>query len=153
MSKHNNSPRKPHILIADDDSDDRQIIREALNRNMPSCLYSYAEDGEEALDFLYHRGQFSHQNAPPVDLILLDLNMPRKTGMEVLEIIKKEPSLKHIPVVVLTTSQEKDDVIRTYELGVNSFMIKPISYDSLLNAMKILGKYWFETVELPTQAT
>ncbi len=152
MSNHNNSAKKPHILIADDDCDDRQIIREALNRNIPSGLYSYAEDGEEVLDFLHHRGRFSNKKYPPVDLILLDLNMPRKTGMEVLEIIKQEPSLKHIPVVVLTTSQEEEDIIRSYALGVNSVMTKPISYDSLLNAMKILGKYWFEIVELPTQA-
>ncbi len=152
MNIQNNSIKNPHILIADDDSDDRQIIREALNRNIPRCLYSYAEDGEEVLDFLYHRGRFTNKSYPPVDLILLDLNMPRKTGMEVLEIIKKEPSLKHIPVVVLSTSQEEDDIIRTYNLGVNSFMTKPISYESLLNAMKILGKYWFEIVELPTQA-
>ena len=151
MNTESPSIKNPHILIADDDSDDRQIIKDALSRNMPNGLYSYAEDGEETLDFLYHQGRFANTNYPPIDLILLDLNMPRKNGMEVLEIIKKDPTLKHIPVVVLTTSQQEEDVFQTYDLGVNSFITKPITYESLLNAMKILGKYWFEVVELPTE--
>lgn len=151
MIKTGNGVKSPHILIADDDSDDRQIIKDALTRNMPPSLYSYAQDGEEVLDFLYHRGTFKSQEYPPVDLILLDLNMPRKNGIEVLEIIKQDPAFRHIPVVVLTTSQEQEDIYRTYGLGVNSFITKPINYECFANAMKILGIYWFEVVKLPSE--
>jgi CheY-like chemotaxis protein len=108
------------------------------------------EDGEELMDYLHRRGKYAAPNdAPRPGLILLDLNMPRKDGREALKEIKAQPELRSIPVVVLTTSQAEEDIYRTYDLGVNSFITKPVNFESLVALMKTLGKYWFEIVELP----
>jgi CheY-like chemotaxis protein len=105
------------------------------------------------MDYLYHRGpKYADPTASPrPGLILLDLNMPRKDGREALEEIKADPELRQIPVVVLTTSQAEEDIYRTYDLGVNSFITKPVVFESLVELMKTLGKYWFEIVELPSE--
>jgi CheY-like chemotaxis protein len=108
------------------------------------------EDGEELMDYLHRRGKYaSPKDAPRPGLILLDLNMPRKDGREALKEIKAEPELRSIPVIVLTTSKAEEDIYRTYDLGVNSFITKPVNFESLVAVMKALGKYWFEIVELP----
>ena len=108
-------------------------------------------DGEEALDYLYNRGKFSDTVENPLPgLILLDLNMPKKDGREVLVEIKKDARLRTIPVVMLTTSNAEEDILRMYDLGVNSFISKPVSFTGLVNAMKSLQAYWFEIVSLPT---
>lgn len=145
-----NTKKNLHILIADDDPDDRLMTREALKQSMTPSQVSFVEDGEELLDYLHRRGKFRDVPSPQPDLILLDLNMPKKSGVEALQEIKSDTDLRHIPIVVLTTSKVEEDIYRTYDLGVNSFVTKPVSYGSLVNTMKILGKYWFEVVRLPS---
>jgi len=140
-----------HVLIADDDPDDRLMTSEALRQSLTPSEISFVEDGEELLDYLHRRGKYDSNQAPCPDLILLDLNMPKKSGIEALKEIKTDMNLKHIPIVVLTTSKGEEDIYRTYDLGVNSFVTKPVSYSSLVNTMKIMGKYWFEVVRLPSE--
>lgn len=143
--------RHINILIADDDPDDRLLTREALLQSSVPSRISFVEDGEELLDYLLCRGKFKNNTDPPPDLVLLDLNMPKKSGVEALQEIKSDQTLRHIPIVVLTTSKEEEDIYRTYDLGVNSFITKPVTYESLINTMRILGKYWFEVVQLPSE--
>jgi CheY-like chemotaxis protein len=111
------------------------------------------EDGEELMDYLHGRGQYVGTQAKPrPNLILLDLNMPRKDGREALKEIKSCPELRNIPVVVLTTSKAEEDILRTYDLGVNSFIVKPVTFDGMVEVLKTIGKYWFEIVELPRES-
>jgi CheY-like chemotaxis protein len=139
------------ILLADDDPDDRLMASEALTESRLANDVRFVEDGEELMDYLRRTGQYSVPgSAPRPGLILLDLNMPRKDGREALKEIKIDPILRSIPVVVLTTSKAEEDVFRTYDLGVNSFITKPVVFDSLVELMKTIGKYWFEIVELPS---
>lgn len=137
------------ILMADDDPDDRLLSKEALEEARLVNVLNFVEDGEELMDYLYQRGKFTEENAPRPGIILLDLNMPKKDGRQALKEIKADPSLKMIPIVVLTTSKAEEDIIRTYELGVNSYITKPVTFDGMVNVMNSLGKYWFEIVELP----
>lgn len=136
------------ILIADDDEDDRMLAEDALRESRLANHIRFVEDGEALMDYLYRRGEFT-EDAPRPGLILLDLNMPRKDGREALAEIKRDPSLRTIPVVVLTTSKAEEDILRTYDLGVNSFVTKPVTFDGLVEVMQALGRYWFEIVELP----
>ena len=109
------------------------------------------KDGEELMHYLRHQNDFSNpEKSPEPSLILLDLNMPRMDGREALREIKSDPKLRHIPVVVLTTSRAEEDVVRSYDLGVNSFIAKPVTFQGMVEAMKVLGKYWFEVVALPS---
>ena len=141
------------ILIADDDADDRLMIKEALSESRLVNHLNFVEDGEELLDYLLHRGKFEKfETSPRPGLILLDLNMPKMDGREALKEIKSHPELKRIPVVIFTTSKAEEDVYRTYNLGVNSFVTKPITFDSLVNTVREIGRYWFEIVELPNGA-
>ena len=143
--------RRITILIADDDEDDRLLAQEALEEARLANKLDCVEDGEQLLDYLYRRGPYTAlQTAPLPGLILLDLNMPRKDGREALQEIKADPVLRRIPVVVLTTSKAEEDILRTYDLGVSSFIVKPVSFDALVDVMKALSRYWFEIVELPT---
>lgn len=138
------------ILIADDDPDDQLLIQEALTESQLNIRFYFVQNGEELLDYLHHRGDHGNRTASPrPSLILLDLNMPKKDGREALNEIKTDPSLRRIPVVVLTTSKAEEDIHRTYDLGASSFISKPVTFDSLVRTMEILGKYWFEVVELP----
>ncbi len=138
------------ILLADDDEDDCYLIKEAFEENCISNDLHIVNDGEDLMDYLNHRGDFSKINSfPKPDLILLDLNMPRKNGKEALAEIKQDPELRKIPVVVLTTSEADEDIIKTYDLGVNSFITKPVSFDGLVEVIKTIGKYWFQIVKLP----
>jgi CheY-like chemotaxis protein len=145
------SERKPIlILLAEDDPDDRILLQDALTEGRLANALRCVEDGEELLDYLHHRGKYSGADAAPrPGLILLDLNMPRKDGREALREIKADPALRQIPVVVLTTSQAEEDVFRSYDLGANSFVTKPVTFQSLVDLMKTLGRYWLEIVELP----
>ena len=146
-------PEKPiTILLADDDEDDRMMGREALEESKLANDLHMVEDGEELLDYLYRRGRYSDPaSSPRPGLILLDLNMPRKDGREALKEIKADPELRQIPVVVLTTSKAEEDIFRTYDLGVNSFITKPVSFEGLVNVMKSLAHYWFTIVKLPVE--
>lgn len=145
-----NSKNPIIILMADDDEDDILLTQKALKQGkLLNALYC-VRDGEELLDFLFHRGAYSDPaTAPRPGVILLDLNMPRKDGREALKEIKEHPDIKDIPVVVFTTSQAEEDVYRTYKLGVNSFITKPVTFERLIEVMQMLGKYWFEIVTLP----
>lgn len=139
------------ILMADDDPDDRFMAKEALEEARLVNNFYFVEDGEELMDYLYQRGKYIEpESSPTPGLILLDLNMPKKDGREALKEIKADQKLKHIPIVVLTTSKAEEDIYRTYNLGVNSFITKPVSFEALVEIMKTLTKYWFEIVELPT---
>lgn len=141
------------ILLADDDADDREMTRKALTKNhLANELYEVA-DGEELLDYLHHRGRHAPPALSPTPgLILLDLNMPKKDGREALAEIKADPTLRRIPVVVMTTSNAEEDIFRTYELGSNSFISKPITLTALVEVTMVLGQYWFQIVTLPEAA-
>jgi len=145
-----NNARSITILLADDDADDRMMAGDALEESRLANDLRFVEDGEELMDYLCRRGRYAAPEvAPRPGLILLDLNMPRKDGREALREIKADPELRKIPVVVLTTSKAEEDIYRTYDLGVNSFITKPVMFESLVEVMRTLGKYWFEIVELP----
>src|SRR6188474_1661757 len=138
------------ILLADDDEEDRMLAADAMRESRVANDLRFVEDGEELLDYLYKRGSYSGPDAAPTPgLILLDLNMPRKDGREALREIKADPDLRRIPVVVLTTSKAEEDIYRTYDLGANSFITKPVTFAGLAEAMKVMARYWFEIVELP----
>lgn len=145
------SDREPvTILMADDDVEDIMLAEEALEEARLANDFRAVKDGEELMDYLMRRGDYSDPaDSPRPGLILLDLNMPRKNGFEALEEIKAEPMLRQIPVVVLTTSRAEEDIYRSYDLGVNSFISKPVSFDGLVDAMKVLGQYWFQIVKRP----
>ena len=146
-----NDPSSPiTILMADDDADDRMLAKDALEESRVRNELYFVEDGEDLLDYLNRRGKFSDaEKAPRPGLILLDLNMPRKDGREALREIKADPDLRRIPVVVMTTSKAEEDIFRSYDLGANSFITKPVTFDRLVELMKTLGHYWIEFVELP----
>lgn len=138
------------ILVADDDLDDCQMIKEALQESRLVNEIQFVHDGEELMDYLNHRGKYTDKlKYPSPGLILLDLNMPKKDGREALKEIKTNPVFRQIPTVVLTTSKAEEDIYRTYNLGVNSFITKPVAFSSLVTIMTELGRYWFEIVELP----
>jgi CheY-like chemotaxis protein len=138
------------ILMADDDADDRQLTREALEDARLINDIRFVENGEELLDYLRHQGKYAPPaEAPRPGLILLDLNMPRKDGRVVLKELKQDPDLRTIPVVVLTTSKSDEDIYRSYDLGVNSYIVKPVTFEALVDILQTLEKYWFEIVELP----
>lgn len=139
------------ILIAEDDPDDRYLAREALSESRLANELHFVEDGEELMQFLRHEGRFAETKPPRPGIILLDLNMPRKDGREALSEIKADPQLRRIPVVVLTTSKAEEDILRSYDLGVSSFIVKPVTFEGLVNLMQTLGRYWFEIVELPPE--
>jgi len=146
-------PNAITILIADDDADDRMMAKEALGECRLSNHLEFVEDGVELLAYL--RGQGRYAGAGKTrrpGLIILDLNMPRMDGREALREIKKDPSLRRIPVVVMTTSKAEEDIYRTYDLGVASFITKPVTFDGLVAVMRGIEKYWFEIVELPDLA-
>jgi CheY-like chemotaxis protein len=138
------------ILLADDDPDDRKLTQDAFVENRLVNVLHCVEDGEELMEYLRRQGRYVDQkDAPLPGLILLDLNMPRKDGREALKEIKADPELRRIPIVVLTTSKAEEDILRTYDLGVNSYVTKPVTFKSLVELIKVLGRYWFEVVELP----
>lgn len=138
------------IVLADDDPDDRLLAREALEESRLANTLITVEDGAELLDYLLCQGRYENRPGGNPGLVLLDLNMPRMDGREALAAIKAHENLRTIPVVVLTTSKAEEDILRTYDLGVNSFITKPVSFDELVTVMRDLGRYWLEIVELPS---
>jgi CheY-like chemotaxis protein len=139
------------LLLAEDDPEDRMLTREAFQESRLANRMDMVEDGEELMDYLHRRGKYAGLSSRPLPgLILLDLNMPRKDGREALKEIKSDARLRQIPVVVLTTSKAEEDIVRTYDLGVNSFITKPVSFAGLVETMKTLASYWFEIVKLPS---
>jgi len=138
------------ILVADDDLDDCLLIKDALVEARLANDLHFVHDGEELLDFLYRRGQYTEPiKSPRPGLILLDLNMPKKDGREALQEIKAVAHLRQIPIVVLTTSKAEEEIYHSYDLGASSFIAKPVTFATLVDLMKTLGRYWFEIVELP----
>jgi CheY-like chemotaxis protein len=145
------SPISPMaVLLADDDEDDRLLTADALIESRIINKFYCVADGEELMDFLYHRGKYTPPaESPRPGLLLLDLNMPKKDGREVLRDIKSDPQLRSVPVVILTTSQAEEDIDRLYELGANSYIAKPVSFEGLARVMRALTQYWFQIVKLP----
>ena len=140
------------ILLADDDPDDRKLTQDAFSENRLANNLHCVEDGEELIDYLHRAGKYESLRGQALPgLSLLDLNMPRKDGREALKEIKADPELRRIPIVVLTTSKAEEDIVRTYDLGVNSYVTKPVTFKSLVELIKVLGRYWFEVVELPPE--
>ncbi len=141
------SQTKPiHILLVDDDEDDRYLTQEAFQQHFPVSQVSAVEDGEELLEFLSYSGRYVGAEHQLPELILLDLNMPRKDGREALREIKNDVALRHIPIIILTTSDAKDDIETSYTNGANSFITKPTSYQRLSEVTKAIGQYWFNVV-------
>ena len=145
------------ILMADDDPDDRLLVKDALSESEGESKVAnqlrFAEDGEDLMDYLLHRGKHSDPNhSPRPDLILLDLNMPRKDGREALREIRSHDELRNIPVVIFSTSRAETDITLLYGLGANSFVTKPVAFDSLVNTLSVLARYWLGIVELPSLA-
>lgn len=138
------------ILIADDDAEDRMLIQDALKESRLKNNVQYVENGEELIQYLHNKGKYSDQKKHPTPgIILLDLNMPKKDGREALKEIKGDENLKNIPIIILTTSKAEEDVLKTYNLGANSFITKPVTFSAMVEVMNTLKKYWFEIVELP----
>ena len=138
------------ILMAEDDAEDCLLVREALVESRQRCDLRIVRDGEELLDYLNRRGPYANgQEAPAPDLILLDLKMPKRDGREALRELKSDSRFKQIPVVVFTTSTDKDDIRYAYRMGVNSYVTKPVTFRDLVKLMEILSQYWLEWVEPP----
>ena len=153
MSPQTQTLRPIVILLADDDADDRMLARDALKESRLANDLRYVENGEDLMDYLHRRGAYENpETSPAPGLILLDLNMPRKDGREALKEIKADPQFRRIPIVVLTTSKAEEDIYRTYDLGANSFITKPVHFNALVEVMKEIGRYWIEIVELPPGA-
>jgi CheY-like chemotaxis protein len=144
--------RKPvTILLADDDEEDRDLTRDALQDAHLANEMRCVVDGQDLMDYLRRAGRYADPavDAPRPGIILLDLNMPKKDGREALAEIKADERLRSIPVVVLTTSKDDEDVLQSYDLGVNSFITKPVTFSGLVEVMRTWTRYWFELVELP----
>ncbi len=137
------------VLLVEDDPGDELMTREAFEDNKINNRLHVARDGEEALDFLYRRG--AHTGAPSVDLILLDLNLPKYDGRQVLEQIKSDPDLTHVPVVVLTTSSSEEDVLRSYKLHANAYVTKPVDVYQFIAAVRQIDEFFVSVVRLPRQ--
>jgi CheY-like chemotaxis protein len=140
------------LLLADDDDEDVFMAQEALALSRLGNDVRRVCDGEELMDYLLRRGRYGDPaESPEPGLILLDLNMPKKDGREALAEIKANPALRKTPIIVLTTSRAEEDIFRTYDLGVSSFISKPVTFEGLVEAMKVISQYWFEIVELPSR--
>lgn len=140
------------ILMADDDEDDRLLTRDALTESRVVNDFHCVADGIELMKYLRREGLYKDDELYPIpSLILLDLNMPRLDGREALEQIKRDPALRSIPVIILTTSKAEEDMMHAYELGAASYITKPVTFDKLVELMKSLGRYWVEFVELPNR--
>ena len=141
-----------HILFVDDSPRDTKLALAAFAENHLANRVVTVEDGEEALDYLYRRGQFAERDGEQPAFVLLDLKMPKVDGMEVLRQVKSDPVLKMIPVVMMTSSREDQDLIRSYELGVNAFVVKPVEFQEFVDAVKRVGGFWAALNEPPPGA-
>ena len=141
---------KVRILIADDDEDDRMLIADAFEEARLNNPVDFVNDGEELMNYLHRKEQYADLTEDDLPgIILLDLNMPKKDGRTALQEIRADEKLRNIPIVVLTTSKSEEDVLKTYNLGVNSFITKPVTFDGLVEVVQVLGKYWIEIVAIP----
>lgn len=140
---------KISLLMADDDHDDQILLQEALKENNISNSICFVENGEELIEFLNKTGKFEGEDCFTPGLILLDLNMPKMDGRSALKLIKADPELRKIPIVVLTTSRADTDILECYDLGVNSFISKPVNFQDLVEVTKEISNYWLGTVSLP----
>ena len=150
MSEFEPSRQVFSILMIDDDEEDFELVKDALESKRLKVDLYWAQDGDEAMDFLLRKGKY--EGAPVPDLILLDLNMPGRDGFEVLRDLKAGEELRKIPVVILSSSAEKEHVFRSYSIGANAFMVKPLTFDELAESMQSVCKYWFAVVKLPENA-
>jgi two-component system response regulator len=138
------------ILLVEDNPADVEITLEAFRRSHKGNRVFVCRDGEETLDFLFQRGAYSKAGAAPCpDLILLDLNLPKRSGVEVLEQVKSDARMKEIPVMVLATSEREEDVSRCYKFGANSYLTKPVQFDDCLKLVEEIQQYWLHTSKLP----
>jgi two-component system response regulator len=137
------------VLLVEDDPGDELMTREAFDDNKIGNRLHVTRDGEEALDFLYRRG--AHADAPRVDLVLLDLNLPKYDGRQVLEKIRADPALTHMPVVVLTTSSSEEDILRSYKLHANAYVTKPVDVNQFIAAVRQIDEFFLSVVRLPRQ--
>lgn len=137
------------ILLIEDNPGDVRLTQEVLKEGKISNHLNVVEDGAQAIDFLHRHGRFAH--APRPDLILLDLNLPRKNGREVLAEIKLNTDLKRIPVVVLTTSQAEEDVLQVYDLNANCYIVKPIDLEQFIKVVRSIEQFWLTIVKLPSE--
>jgi CheY-like chemotaxis protein len=151
MSTPSPDRRPVTILMADDDEEDCELTRDALQDARLANEMKFVHDGQELIDYLRREGAYADPSADArrPGIILLDLNMPKKDGREALSEIKADESLRRIPIVVLTTSKDEEDVLRTYDLGVNSFITKPVTFAGLVEVMRTWTRYWLEIVDLP----
>jgi two-component system, response regulator len=147
-----NNINQVEILIVEDNPNDAELALRALKKHNLSNNVAVVHDGEEALDFIYARGKFSTRNIEVVPrMILLDLKLPKVDGLEVLRTIKADPRTRMIPVIVLTSSKEEKDVVESYKLGVNSYILKPVDFDQFVGAVKDIGYYWLLLNQQPKQ--
>jgi CheY-like chemotaxis protein len=145
------SPEPIIVLYADDDPEDRLLVKDAWEESRVANELHFVEDGEDLMDYLHRRGKYEHlADTRLPGMILLDLNMPKMDGREALAQIKGDARLKRIPTVVLTTSKAEEDILRAYGLGVSSFIVKPVTFKSLVDLTLAFSRYWFEIVELPS---
>ncbi|OBI45503.1 response regulator [Mycobacterium sp. E796] len=147
MTSASSAGRAIEILLVEDDPGDELITREAFEHNKLKNNLHVAHDGEEGLDFLYRRGPYA--DAPRPDLILLDLNLPKYDGRQLLEKVKSDPDLARIPVVVLTTSSAEEDILRSYQLHANAYVTKPVDLDAFINAVRQIDEFFIQVVRLP----
>ncbi|HEY6214213.1 MAG TPA: response regulator [Vicinamibacterales bacterium] len=141
-----------HILLAEDNAHDLELTLAALRENRLLNDVVVTRDGAQALDYLYRRNAYADRPIAQPALVLLDLKMPKVDGIEVLRQIKSDPSLKSIPVVVLTSSREEKDLVRSYDLGVNAYVVKPVDFVEFIEAVKLLGGFWAVVNETPSTA-
>jgi CheY-like chemotaxis protein len=153
MSSRKHRTQSATILLVEDDPGDQELTRRALEEDVVHTDLRIVNDGKEALDYLHREGAFTDpENSPRPDLILLDLNMPRVDGRQVLEQVREDPDISRIPVIALTTSDEEEDVLRSYDLGCKSFIKKPVEIETFIETIRELQHYWFELVTLPVDS-
>ena len=141
------------ILMADDDEEDCMLTQDALREGRLMNPLYFVHDGQELINFLRHSGKYAAAESPRPGIVLLDLNMPRKDGREALREIKLDPSLRRIPIIILTTSKNAVDVYKSYDLGANAYIVKPVTFDALVNVMRNMGAFWFQIVEYASDSS
>jgi len=142
------TPRSLQILLVEDNEGDVRLIKEAFSESKINKHFSVAKDGEDALNYLYKKGQYSSNTIRP-DIILLDINLPKKNGFEVLNQIKNDPELKRIPVIMLSSSSSEDHISKSYELNANCYVTKPVDFDEYSEVVKTIEDFWFDKEKLP----
>ncbi len=140
---------KPIILLVDDDKADQEIVRRIVEQGATSAQLEIVSSGQEALDYLSRPGPYKDSKSPPPNLVLLDLNMPGLSGLDVLARLRGKKITRSLPVVVLSTSDQESDIVQSYDLGANSFLTKPVKFDEFIRVIRELDEYWFDLAVLP----